>query len=247
MNNLVDFHFHLDYYKNYYEWYNYLNDRKIYALCVTNLPEIYEACVDKFEETKYVKFALGYNPQEIRKRKLNKRCFERNVKKTKYIGEVGLDYSSKFKENKDEQVKAFDFITKVASAHNKILSVHSRASEHDVLNIIVKNQVKYVVFHWYNGDKNLIKEIVRLGYYFSVNSSMIETEKGKSIIKEIPMNRLLVETDGPFSRINGSQANPKKLKNIYCKLENFLEINNLGKIVLENLNRLLLENLRSKN
>ena len=61
--NLIDFHVHMDYYKDFYEKYNYYNNNRIYALGVTNLPEIYEKCISSFKKSKFVQFALGYNPQ----------------------------------------------------------------------------------------------------------------------------------------------------------------------------------------
>lgn len=63
MTNLIDFHFHLDYYKDYRNKYKYINNKLIYTLCMTNMPELYEANTSIFKVTKYVKFALGFNPQ----------------------------------------------------------------------------------------------------------------------------------------------------------------------------------------
>lgn len=65
MYNLIDTHFHLDFYKNHNEIYNYFNNKKIYVLCVTNQPEVFETCMNIYGSSKYVKFAIGYNPKII--------------------------------------------------------------------------------------------------------------------------------------------------------------------------------------
>ena len=63
MINLIDTHFHLDFYKNHKEIYNDINKLHQYTLCVTNSPEVYEECQKVYFNTKYLKFALGFNPK----------------------------------------------------------------------------------------------------------------------------------------------------------------------------------------
>ena len=65
--HLIDTHFHLDYYKNHEYWYDQINKLQQYTLCVTNSPEVFYSCRKLYPETKYVKFALGYNPQQSSK------------------------------------------------------------------------------------------------------------------------------------------------------------------------------------
>ena len=239
--NLIDFHVHIDYYKDFYEKYNYYNNNGIYALSVTNLPEIYEKCIGSFRKSKFVQFALGYNPQFAGKEKFNKRIFDRYFDTTKYIGEVGLDFSKDFTVYKKEQIEVFDYIAQRSGQHNKILSIHSRNAEADVFDILKKHKVKFAVFHWYTGKIEKIKEIVDMGYYFSVNSRMLESRKGLFIIKNIPVDRLLIETDGPFIDFKKQSITPDKLIDVYRLFENELNVNDFGKVVFTNLKRLILE------
>lgn len=92
---LIDTHFHLDYYKNHRYWYEKINELKQYTLCVTNSPGIYHSCKRLYKETKYIKFALGYNPQQSVEEPFQRELFLREIPKTSYIGEVGLDFSRK--------------------------------------------------------------------------------------------------------------------------------------------------------
>jgi len=89
MSNLIDCHFHIDYYEDYKKKYEDINKNKTYTLCVTNMPELYGTIRDVFEETKYIKFALGFNPQLAESEKFNKKIFYKYLDSTKYIGEVG--------------------------------------------------------------------------------------------------------------------------------------------------------------
>ncbi|SFA58570.1 TatD DNase family protein [Anoxybacillus pushchinoensis] len=236
MPSLVDFHIHIDYYKNYEEMYSYFAQNKIYALFVTNLPEIYDKCKKLFPKSKYVRIAMGYNPQIAKTHRFNKTLFEKWLPHTKYIGEVGLDYSKEYFDYRMEQQRVFRYICKRAGEHNKILSIHSRMAERDVLNILKESNVRFAVFHWYSGPLSLVDEIIRNGYYFSVNYSMLTAEKGLKIIEKIPLERLLIETDGPFGK--GSIAS-YNLQFIYDEFAKVLGIKDIKGVVFNNLKTLL--------
>ncbi|WP_235802069.1 MULTISPECIES: TatD family hydrolase [Bacillales] len=220
--------------------YDYFSQNEIYALFVTNLPEIFERCKREFPESKYVKIAMGYNPQLAKTHSFNRFVFEKWLPHTKYIGEVGLDYSKEFIETKSEQQKAFQYICKRAGETSKILSIHSRMAERDTLDILLENKVRFAVFHWYSGSKTLLEEIIENGYYLSVNYSMLTSVKGLNIIRAIPLDRLLIETDAPFgkSNIKGKSYN---LPVIYKEFEEKLQIKNFSSIVFNNIKRLLNE------
>jgi len=241
MSNLVDFHFHLDYYKDYNEKYDYINKNKIYTLCVTNMPELYEQCINTFQSTDYIKFALGFNPQFAGTEKFKKTLFNKYLATTKYIGEVGLDYSKEHLCSKSKQWEIFDYICSATSGQNKILSIHSRNAEKDVLEILTKNKIKSAVFHWYSGKPDYINEIISHGYYFSVNYSMTKSKAGREIIKNIPINKILVESDGPFVQVQGKPSTPEKLILTYKNLNDILS-KNITDIVYNNLKNLLVNN-----
>ena len=64
MGKLIDTHYHLDYYKNHKELYDSINELKQYTLCVTNSPGVFVSCKKIYEETTYLKFAMGFHPQD---------------------------------------------------------------------------------------------------------------------------------------------------------------------------------------
>ncbi|MDZ4954497.1 TatD family deoxyribonuclease [Clostridium perfringens] len=245
MINLIDTHFHLDYYKNHAKIYYDINKLKQYTLCVTNSPEVFESCIDLYKETKYVRFALGYNPQCIKEFPFNKKAFLRCINKTKYIGEVGLDFSKQYIQYKEKQVDIFDYICKVAARENKILSIHSRKAEKEVLKILKSNGVKYAILHWYTGPLELIDDFIKEGYYFSINPTMINSIKGIKIINKIPKERILVESDGPFGKIAGKIMEPKDIKSGYLILDNKFDGEDMVDAIYNNFRRIL-ENQQHK-
>ena len=56
-----------------------------------------------------------------------------------------------------------------------VLMVRSVKAEKEVLDLLVKNNIQSAIFHWYSGGLNLIDEIVKKGYYFSINPAMVKS------------------------------------------------------------------------
>lgn len=243
MQNYVDFHVHIDYYENYKEVYEYYNTNKIYALFVTNFPEVYRKSKEIFADSKYVKIALGYHPEMVEIKPFNRKEFDRQLDNTKYFGEVGLDFSKRFYKHRDEQIKVFRYICQKANDGNKIMSIHSRNAEKDVLKILNEYKVKYAVFHWYTGSISLLQDILASGYYFSLNPSMLKSKKGKEFISNVPLERILIETDGPYGKFKNRHITPGDIPSAYKDFEHFLGVENLREIVFQNLNRLLVKQL----
>lgn len=244
--NLIDFHVHIDYYQNYHEIFNKYEQNKIYTLFVTNLPQIYEKCVKEFRQSKYVKIAIGYNPQLSNQYEFNKNLFLKLVNTTKYIGEVGLDFSPKYKSTKDKQLERFKYICDyIGSKNNKIVSIHSRKADAEAINILENGNVKFAVFHWYSGSLSRIEQIIKDGYYFSVNTAMLRSKPGREILARIPIDRLLIETDGPYTSICNVPVTPDKLVQVYKELGALYNVSNLDEIVYSNLKRLLYKMLNN--
>lgn len=223
MSNLIDMHFHLDFYPNHSQIYTSINKSCQHTLCVTNQPEIFESCMDIYPVTKYVQFALGYNPQCANDVAFNKSLFLRNLKRTKYVGEVGLDFSSKFYHKKEKQIEIFDFICK--NSIDKIMSVHCKKAEEKLYEILCQRKNPKVVLHWYSGDEFWLNKFLELGVYFSVNANMINSDRGSKIIHQIPIEKLLIESDGPFTKVDGKKYTFDKLCKVYMLLGALLKVN----------------------
>ncbi|GAA0685461.1 TatD family hydrolase [Clostridium cadaveris] len=237
----IDFHVHMDFYKKTEEIIKTYEENEIYSLFVTNLPEIYKVHLKKYNDYKYVKLALGYHPEMIDYYPFNKDIFNRYFNSTNYIGEVGIDGSKKFSHNIDIQIKNFDYICSKVSHEAKIMTIHSKKAEDIVLQILKKYKIKYAVFHWYSGNIKTLRYILDSGYYFSVNPCMLESQKGKEILNNIPFDRILFESDGPFTKYNKKITEPKNFKDIFQDFNEFYKIDNFEEIVFNNFKKIILE------
>lgn len=207
MNGLIDTHFHLDMYKNYDEIFQLIQNEKQYTLCMTNSPGIYQSCMDMFQKSKYVKFALGFHPLS---EELTERDFEQFLHlldSVDYVGEVGLDFSNKTATNKRTQISCFEIIVKKCSEQNKLMSIHIRGAEIEALEILKKYRPRKCIIHWYTGPKFLVKKFIEIGCYFSINANMIK----RGIVNDIIGDRILIESDGPYTNVNGKRYFPSLL------------------------------------
>ena len=135
---------------------------------------------------------------------------EDNKDKIVAIGEIGLDYHWD-KEHHQEQQEVFRKILRLAIKLNKPVIIHTWAGEEDCINILeeeVKDKVP-VVLHCFGGRKSLVTRGVELGYCFSVPPSTIRTGNFNTMIKKIPLQQLLTETDAPWqSPFKGERCEP---------------------------------------
>lgn len=244
---LIDTHTHVDFYDNPKDIVAFYNKYSILTIFMTFLPEIFDKHVNEMINTKYIRLALGYHPSMILNYEFKKELFNKSIPKTNYIGEIGLDFTvTKDSKMIDKQIEIFNYITKVTN-QTKILSVHSKKSEVETFKILKKNEVKHAIFHWYSGPLSLINDIANYGYFFSVNLKMLETTRGKKIIKKIPIEKLLFETDGPFIKYGNKPINPCKIKKIYKYLSEFLNCKNIEDVIFNNFVKLLNQRKKSEN
>lgn len=114
------------------------------------------------------------------------------------VGEIGLDYHYG-KDNKDSQKEIFIRQVNMAIELNKPIIVHTRDAIWDTYNILEKNKCRGVI-HCYSDSKEMAKLFVRLGYYISI-SGVVTWKNAKEVlevIKVVPLDRLLIETDCPY-------------------------------------------------
>ena len=123
-----------------------------------------------------------------------------NSKKLVAIGEIGLDYYWN-KENKDLQKQAFIKQIELANELELPIVIHSRDASVDTLDIIRNNKVeKAGIFHCCQLNQELVRQALGLGYYISFAGPITfkNSKNAPEIIKMVPMDRILIETDSPY-------------------------------------------------
>ena len=212
LHPLVDFHCHLDLYPDYKAAFEACRSEEIEVLAVTTTPRAWERNTELASGRKHIRVALGLHPQLIADGHDELAAFEKLLPKARYIGEVGLDAGPRFYKSMEKQRQAFERVLRCCREHgDKIISIHAVRTVKDVLGLIeaqLPPGTGKAVFHWFTGSKSEAKRAVDLGCYFSINAEMLKGDSGRSVVTSIPRDRLLTETDGPFTKIDGHPTKP---------------------------------------
>jgi len=167
---------------------------------MTNLPSHFKMGQSHLIGYKHIRLALGLHPLLAAENRKELTLFKRLVDQTSYIGEIGLDFSTEGIATKNEQISVLWEVLATIKGKKKIVSVHSRNAEKELLDMLCEFEIKNVIFHWYSGPVDLIPAIIERGFYFSINESMCRSKNGQSIIGKIPREKILTETDAPYNK-----------------------------------------------
>ena len=219
---LVDFHCHLDLYSDPEAAITEAAGAGVYPLAVTTTPRAWPRNRLMTSRTTCVRAALGLHPQLVAEHSKELALWEQYLPETRYIGEVGLDAGPQHYRSLDLQKEIFErILLACAKAGEKILTVHSVRAATPVLDLVERCLPPSrggVVLHWFTGTKSELRRAADLGCYFSVNTAMTERDRGRALIADIPMDRLLTETDGPFTTIAGRPTRPSDVATVIEKL-----------------------------
>lgn len=199
---IIDTHCHFDMMPNPEAYITGKEKAGDIVIGMTNLPSHFRMGQVHMRGYKHIRLALGFHPLLVADSNSELVGFRQLVDQTSYIGEIGLDFSKEGKASKNEQISVMREILTELRGKKKIVSVHSRKAEKELFDLLCEYDIKNVIFHWYSGSVDLIPSILQQGYYFSINGAMCRSKNGQSIIKNIPKDRVLTETDAPYNEEN---------------------------------------------
>ena len=202
---MIDFHCHLDLYPNAQQLADQVASRNRFTLVVTTSPRAWLATSRVFSGYANIKVALGLHPEIVSEKANEYELLISSVSQAGIIGEVGLDGSVRYRHTREQQESILEAVLSESErCGGKILSVHSRNAAGRVLHLIERHCRNSVpVLHWFSGTIKETRRAVAMGCWFSVGPAMLRGAKGRRILDELPIDRVLPETDGPFA-MNGS-------------------------------------------
>ncbi len=157
----------------------------------------------------YVYPALGLHPSNLIAPEIDRNLefIEAHIHEAVAIGEVGLDYHKRVRAIADKDVQRYVLkqVLEIARTCNKPVIVHSRYAWRDSLTLVEEAEVGQAVFHWYTGTSSVLRDIVSQGYFISATPAVEYHEEHRQAVKEIPLVRLLLETDSPVVYRGGSE------------------------------------------
>ncbi|MBU1912700.1 MAG: TatD family hydrolase [Candidatus Omnitrophica bacterium] len=205
---LIDTHCHLDF-KDFNDDFEAVLKRSIdsgikFIINVGSSLEGTARSLKIAQENDFIYAAIGIHPHEADKVSENDfKIFARLLKKPKVvaIGEIGLDYYRNIS-SMENQKKLFTRLLETAKGASLPLIIHNRDSHEDMIGIlknIMGNSLNGVM-HCFSGDEKFLKTCLDMGFFISFTCNITYKNAGKlrEIVKLVPMDRLLLETDAPF-------------------------------------------------
>jgi len=207
---VIDFHCHLDLYPDPEMVVRQADEARIYVLSVTTTPKAWRRTSAMAKDCARIRTALGLHPELAHERHAELPLFEALLPQTRYVGEVGLDGAPGLKAHAEIQRKVFRTILKLASRQGgRILSIHSRRASDEVLECLrAEPNAGTAILHWFSGSQAQMRRAMDQGCWFSVGPPMSRSDRGRALLANLPRDRVLTETDGPFAQENGRALDP---------------------------------------
>lgn len=180
--------------------------------------------------------SIGIHPTEIDH--TSEDDYEKTMKlvsnpKVVAIGEIGLDYHwVKEPEKRENQKKWFIRQIEFANDHHLPISIHNRESNEDCLKILKEHTPKFGgVMHCYSGSVEMLDDILNLGMYISLGGPVTFTnaKTPKAVAEEVPLEKLLVETDCPYLTPHPHRGEKNEPKYICLVVEEIARLKDISK------------------
>lgn len=207
---LWDMHVHLDFMRNRMVVAAEAAALDLGMLAVTVTPQGYRQLRQELAGAGNVCVAAGLHPWWV----ADGRCTESDVaqaaklvRQTRFVGEIGLDLSPKHVPggSLEAQLFAFKALAQAAAETSeptspKVLSLHSVRAAGLTLDVLEQAGTLGLcrnIFHWFTGTSDELHRAAKAGCFFSVNEMMLRTRRGREYARQLPADRLLLETDLP--------------------------------------------------
>jgi len=204
---MIDVHTHL-------EQPEYSSDRdQVIEKCKKQLKAIITCCahprdfdltIQLTEKYKGFIFAtVGIHPQYVREVDERQReeffdLIKRNKNKIVAVGEVGLDFNwEKENEWREKQKQMFVEFIRFSKELKLPLVIHSWDACEEAVRILEQEDAKQVLMHMFE-DNRLVKEVASNGWFVSVNAIVLSSKKYKKVVRDMPLEQLMLETDAPW-------------------------------------------------
>ncbi len=236
---LIDSHCHLnmDYFKNDYKEialkaYN-SGVKKIVAIG-TNYNDSKRG-VEISNEIDYVYTSIGWHPHDTKDIKSLKNLLKitelAEDENVVAYGEIGLDFFKSYSPH-NVQIKFFRYQINIAKELKLPIIIHDRDAHLEVLKILEEENASLTggVIHCFSGDEEYAKRVMNLGFYISFPGTITfkkNINASKKLIKKIPIDKILIETDSPFltpAPYRGKRNEPSYVRYVAKAIAEFKEI-----------------------
>lgn len=243
--NGYDFHCHVDLFHDPVALIAECERNRIVTIAVTTTPKAWAQNRRWTERSGFVVPAVGLHPELACQRRGEIELLARLIAETPFVGEIGLDGSTSHRNTLSVQKEVFCRALQSAQELGaRVLSIHSRRAGREVLASLVAHTTPervLPILHWFSDSIVTAAEAARFGCHFSINHRMLVADAGRTLIKNIPVDRLLTETDAPFTEVENRKSEPRDVTRMVVQLAQLrsLPVEEMKRTITANAQRVL--------
>ena len=203
----IDIHCHLPdnyFFKNIHTYISQWYQQGL--MYVVSVSEDYKESLRSIELSKnypdMVIPSIGIHPWKAHKKYGEIELFEQllsEITQIPILGEIGLDFHFITQEERyPYQKKILEFFFQQAEKRDLRVMLHVKGAEEEITNLIESRTLpgKNCCIHWYSGPSQILKKLIDLDCFFSCGPALNYSRKHQQVVKFVPLNRLLTESDG---------------------------------------------------
>ena len=196
---LIDAHAHLDKYGEELEaCLREIEEHQILTIAVAmDLPS-YQRSLEIADRCDLVLPAFGVHPKRAPVYAARLRQLDNVIEQSPMIGEIGLDFH--WVEDAAQypaQKKVLEYFLAAAREQNKVVNLHTKGAEKEILDLLERYDIRRAIVHWYSGPADIFHALIDYGAYFTIGVEVFSAENIQAIAREVPAGQLLTETDNP--------------------------------------------------
>jgi TatD DNase family protein len=219
---LIDAHAHLDRYgADLQRVLSDLHERRIFTIGTSMDVPSYESTLEIASRCDLVLPTFGIHPKNAPRYAARLSEIGRFIERSPAIGEIGLD----FHWVEDEAVypaqnRVLQYFLAAAREQNKLVNLHTKGAEKEILDLLERYDVRRAIVHWYSGPLDILRELIDYGAYFTIGVEVLFSEHIQTIARELPESLLLAETDNPggLAWLTGEPGMPGALQQVVAAL-----------------------------
>jgi TatD DNase family protein len=215
---LIDAHAHIDKYGDELNAaLTEIQERRIFTIgTAMDLPS-YRELRSIAERCDLVLATFGVHPRRAPDYANRLRELNAHIEASPAIGEIGLDFHwVKDTSEYPAQLKVLEYFFAAAREQKKIVNLHTKGGEKNILELLERYDIQRAIVHWYSGPLDIFRALIQLGAYFTVGVEVWYSDAIRAIAREIPDHLLLTETDNPggLKWLKGVVGMPKDIEKV---------------------------------
>lgn len=197
----IDAHIHLDHYRDdeLPALYAELEHLRMIALAVATNPQSYAKTLDLAAKSPWIRTSFGIHPWQAVQYADQLEQYDELIANSATIGEVGLDtvWAEDPIGSLPAQRKVLRYFLQAAREQNKVLNLHTKGAEAEILALLDEYRIERAIIHWYSGPLDIAEQLIARGYHFTIGVELHSSPLVQALAQRIPMAQLLTETDNP--------------------------------------------------